>query len=353
MDDHGQGCVAWFNVAGVSAPARAEQWPGMSRDDPLPAQTSHERLPGPSLVQAASLSSMERARWGPAACHEAIWMQTTGTALLTINRCSIARVWTPAHDGRSAHGLLYPAAVRGDGRKPEHRRHSDQYLANGDIIDRPADTPQAADPHPPMLRTQGSESPVMRKQHSTYLASAALVLWLTACGSSGSSHSAASSPAHSAATPAAPATSASSPSCNDQMTAWRETGLSELNAVGSAVSQLGSDTTALALAMSSGGDETTAQANMQADAAKLQSAIQVAQADLPPDCIPGFRSAVSAGLSDYNTYAIDSSNAASAAASGNYGLASGDIKAANTALMQGNSKIKSATAILDQFQGTS
>jgi len=92
---------------------------------------------------------------------------------------------------------------------------------------------------------------------------------------------------------------------------------------------------------------------MQADAAKVQSAVQVAQADLPPDCTPGLRSAISSGLSDYNTDAIDASNSASAAASGNYGLATDDIMAANTALTQGNSEIKRATVILDKFQGTS
>ena len=40
------------------------------------------------------------------------WMQTTGAALLAVNRCSPARVWMPAQDSRSAHGLLYLAAVR-------------------------------------------------------------------------------------------------------------------------------------------------------------------------------------------------------------------------------------------------
>ena len=42
----------------------------------------------------------------------ATWMQTTGTALLTVTRCSLARVWVPAQDGRSVHGFLYLAAVR-------------------------------------------------------------------------------------------------------------------------------------------------------------------------------------------------------------------------------------------------
>ena len=41
-------------------------------------------------------------------------MQTTGTALLVVNRCSPARVWMLAHDSRSVRGLLYLAAVRND-----------------------------------------------------------------------------------------------------------------------------------------------------------------------------------------------------------------------------------------------
>ena len=41
-------------------------------------------------------------------------MQTSGTALLAAERCSLVRVWMAARDSRSAHGLLYFAAVRDD-----------------------------------------------------------------------------------------------------------------------------------------------------------------------------------------------------------------------------------------------
>jgi len=41
-------------------------------------------------------------------------MQTSGTALLAVERCSLVRVWMAAQDSRSAHGLLYFAAVRDD-----------------------------------------------------------------------------------------------------------------------------------------------------------------------------------------------------------------------------------------------
>jgi hypothetical protein len=44
----------------------------------------------------------------------AFWMQTSGTALLAVERCSLVRVWMAAQDSRSAHGLLYFAAVQDD-----------------------------------------------------------------------------------------------------------------------------------------------------------------------------------------------------------------------------------------------
>ena len=36
-----------------------------------------------------------------------VWMQNTGAILLAAQRCSLVRMWTPAQDSRSAHGLLY------------------------------------------------------------------------------------------------------------------------------------------------------------------------------------------------------------------------------------------------------
>ena len=51
-------------------------------------------------------------------------MQTTGAALLAVELRSVPHAWMAAHDSRSAHGLLYPSAVR-DGRpEQEHRQGS-------------------------------------------------------------------------------------------------------------------------------------------------------------------------------------------------------------------------------------
>jgi hypothetical protein len=41
-------------------------------------------------------------------------MQTTGATLFKVRRCSLARTWMLAQGSRSAYGLLYLAAVRGD-----------------------------------------------------------------------------------------------------------------------------------------------------------------------------------------------------------------------------------------------
>jgi hypothetical protein len=41
-------------------------------------------------------------------------MQTKGATLLRVRRCSLARMWMLARGSRSACGLLYLAAVRGE-----------------------------------------------------------------------------------------------------------------------------------------------------------------------------------------------------------------------------------------------
>jgi Protein of unknown function (DUF4240) len=52
----------------------------------------------------------------------AFGMQTTGGVLFAVKRRSPARVWMAVQDSRSAHGLLYPPAVRDGSCRPEHRQ---------------------------------------------------------------------------------------------------------------------------------------------------------------------------------------------------------------------------------------
>lgn len=52
------------------------------------------------------------------------WMQTTGAALLTVKRCSLAWVQSAAQDGHGVGGLLYLAAVPADWREQEHRQET-------------------------------------------------------------------------------------------------------------------------------------------------------------------------------------------------------------------------------------
>lgn len=53
-----------------------------------------------------------------------ILMQTVGTTLLAVRRCSVARVWMSAQDSRSVHRLLYLAAVWTGTCQPKRRPSS-------------------------------------------------------------------------------------------------------------------------------------------------------------------------------------------------------------------------------------
>jgi hypothetical protein len=64
------------------------------------------------------LSGTQRARRLP----ESFWMQTIGATLVATKRRSLVRVLMTAHSGRSAHGLLYIAAVWNDACKQAHRQ---------------------------------------------------------------------------------------------------------------------------------------------------------------------------------------------------------------------------------------
>jgi len=73
----------------------------------LEVSVADDREPRSSDVSRFSAVGLARTRL-------TIWMQTTGVALLVVKRCSVVSAWMPAQDSRSAHGLLYLAAVRSD-----------------------------------------------------------------------------------------------------------------------------------------------------------------------------------------------------------------------------------------------
>ncbi len=52
----------------------------------------------------------------------AVWMQTIRVVLIAIKQCSPVCMSTPAQGGRSAHKLLYLAAVWDDWHEQEHRQ---------------------------------------------------------------------------------------------------------------------------------------------------------------------------------------------------------------------------------------
>ncbi len=76
---------------------------------------------GSSAVHSAAEIGTGSDAWsmsGPR--REALWMQTTGAALLAAERCSLARVLILVQDGHSLHGLLYLAAVPDDSRQRDN-----------------------------------------------------------------------------------------------------------------------------------------------------------------------------------------------------------------------------------------
>ena len=72
-------------------------------------KTASRLSPGPSLALALAMVTRFRGRF----CLTT-WLQTTGTVLLVVERCSVVRVRLAIEDRRSAPGLLYFAAVQDD-----------------------------------------------------------------------------------------------------------------------------------------------------------------------------------------------------------------------------------------------
>jgi hypothetical protein len=145
------------------------------------------------------------------------------------------------------------------------------------------------------------------------------------------------------------APTSSPPSCISQLAAWRASGVPDVQAVATDMYNLGTADEALYRALTAGKAASAQEANLQTTAASVQADAQTAEANLPPSCIPNFRSDLRAGINDADKAGIDSGRAVSELTSGNYSVATEDVKAADKAENAGTAKIQAAAADLKAY----
>jgi hypothetical protein len=197
----------------------------------------------------------------------------------------------------------------------------------------------------------GEEGPVVHT-HRIYLAGTALAAALAACSTAPAATSDHTAPAAPVAV-SSPASSPATPSCRDGFDAWKNAGgVTPLTAVGGDIGTVGTTLLAVGTDIRNG---VTSQADQQAAtnaAVKLSGDVKTAQADLPPDCIPGVRTAESAGLGNYATAATNTELCMTALQNGDDSLAATYLAAANTAMTTGSSDIKTAIDALNAWNGS-
>jgi hypothetical protein len=142
----------------------------------------------------------------------------------------------------------------------------------------------------------------------------------------------------------------SPPTCISQLAAWRNSGVADVQAVATDMYNLGSADEALYQALTAGKDASAHKANLQTTAASVQADAQTAEANLPPSCIPNFRSDLRSGISDADKAGIDSGRAVRELTSGNYSVAIEDVMAADKAENAGIAKIQAAAADLKAYE---
>jgi hypothetical protein len=184
-------------------------------------------------------------------------------------------------------------------------------------------------------------------------AGASLVILLKSSPGGNLAATSTASAAASTATPSAatPSAAGSSPAdCRSQAVSWRDNGgLSQLDAVTTAMLNVQKAATALANGLWPGGPASQDEAALQSAAAALRADAQTAQANLPPSCVPHLRSDEGAALGDASKSAVDCENAVSELRSGNAGAATGDINAANAAVTASGNKFQAAAADVQAF----
>lgn len=182
---------------------------------------------------------------------------------------------------------------------------------------------------------------------ASVIAMAAIALAAAGCASVANSNSAASQPSASGGTPS---TVASSPDCHSEGTTWRnDGGQSQVDAVVADLNSVQHAAQSLAADMNAGTDESSAESSLQSAAASLGSDAQAAEANLPPACIPGFRTDYGQALTDLSKAAADWQDGVSELSNGNGDVATGDINAGTKAQEAGNAKLSGAAKDLEAF----
>jgi hypothetical protein len=172
---------------------------------------------------------------------------------------------------------------------------------------------------------------------------------LAGCASAGNSPGAVVTPASGPAPAAAP----SSPSCNSQAVSWRNNGgQTQVNAISSDLTAVHTAAEALAADMEAGNGLSSDESALQSASASLQSDAQAAEANLPPLCIPGFRSAYGQALTDYSKASEDWQDGVGELSSGSEAVALGDIAAGTTASDAGNVKLQAADTDITAFDNS-
>lgn len=137
-----------------------------------------------------------------------------------------------------------------------------------------------------------------------------VTLCLAACGAQGANHSASSGTSQ----------------CQGRFTDWlKGDGGADMDALGEAFHGYHDATTALATSLPSA----AGLSRLSSAATDLQAVAQAGQVDLPPACMPGFRTAYGAALTDFDRVAQGARDGAQAARNGNWQTAVIDIRAAN------------------------
>jgi hypothetical protein len=134
-----------------------------------------------------------------------------------------------------------------------------------------------------------------------------------------------------------------------QLTTWRDgVGQADLHAIGQAVVRYGHANAALA----SSPPSAATISRLASAAAALRAAINAAQGDHPPACVPGLSAAYSASLADFGRAAQDAQGSAAAVRANNLSTALSDLRASTIALLAGARAIEKVDRDIADFRSS-